>query len=82
MAGIGQDLKKIYSDETRIVENASLCIVVKANSFVRFLEEFSARQFAFEIDWPLGDSVNDGCGYAVCGKSINIFLRLDLCIAF
>ena len=24
MAGIGQDLKKIYSDETRIVENASL----------------------------------------------------------
>ena len=25
MAGIGQDLKKIYSDETRIVENASLC---------------------------------------------------------
>ena len=27
MAGIGQDLKKIYSDETRIVENASLCSV-------------------------------------------------------
>ena len=27
MAGIGQDLKKIYSDETRIVENASLCTV-------------------------------------------------------
>ena len=25
MAGIGQHLKKIYSDETRIVENASLC---------------------------------------------------------
>ena len=25
MAGIGQDLKKIYSEETRIVENASLC---------------------------------------------------------
>ena len=25
MAGIGQDLKKIHSDETRIVENASLC---------------------------------------------------------
>ena len=24
LAGIGQDLKKIYSDETRIVENASL----------------------------------------------------------
>ena len=27
MAGIGQDLKKIYSDETRIVENASLCTI-------------------------------------------------------
>ena len=29
MAGIGQDLKKIYSDETRIVENASLCTVMQ-----------------------------------------------------
>ena len=25
LVGIGQDLKKIYSDETRIVENGSLC---------------------------------------------------------
>jgi hypothetical protein len=25
LAGIGQDLKKIYIDETKIVENASLC---------------------------------------------------------
>ena len=31
MAGIGQDLKKIYSDETRIVENASLCSGVENN---------------------------------------------------
>ena len=29
MAGIGQDLKKIYSDETRIVENASLWTVLE-----------------------------------------------------
>ena len=28
-------------------------IVVKTNSFVRFLEEFMAWQFAFEINWPL-----------------------------
>ena len=28
-------------------------IVVKTNSFVRFLEEFTAWQFAFEIIWPL-----------------------------
>ena len=28
-------------------------IVVKTNSFVRFLEEFMAWQFAFEINCPL-----------------------------
>ena len=28
-------------------------IVVKTNSFVRFLEEFRAWQFAFKINWPL-----------------------------
>ena len=28
-------------------------IVVKSNSFVRFLKEFVAWQFAFEINWPL-----------------------------
>ena len=28
-------------------------IVVKTNSFVSFLEEFTAWQFAFEINWPL-----------------------------
>jgi len=42
LAGIGQDLKKIYSDETRIVENASLCSVVMLKTFVLlgcFLEE-------------------------------------------
>ena len=33
MAGIGQDLKKIYSDETRIVENASLCSGGPAKNF-------------------------------------------------
>ena len=31
--GIGQDLKKIYSDETRIVENASLCSSVRGTSY-------------------------------------------------
>ena len=29
-------------------------IVVKSNSFVHFLEEFTAWQFAFEVYWPLG----------------------------
>ena len=29
------------------------CIQVKTNSFVHFLEESSAWQFAFEISWPL-----------------------------
>ena len=29
-------------------------IVVKTNSFVCFLEEFTAWQFAFKIIWPLG----------------------------
>ena len=28
-------------------------IVVKTNSFVRDLEEFTAWQFAFEINWPI-----------------------------
>ena len=28
-------------------------VVVKTNSLVRFLEEFTAWQFAFEINWPL-----------------------------
>ena len=28
-------------------------IVVRSNSFVRFLEEFTAWQFAFELNWPL-----------------------------
>ena len=28
-------------------------IMVKTNSFVRFLEEFTAWQFAFKINWPL-----------------------------
>ena len=27
--------------------------LVKTNSFVRFLEEFTAWQFAFKINWPL-----------------------------
>ena len=32
-------------------------ILVKMNSFVRFLEEFTTWQFAFEINWPLGKKV-------------------------
>ena len=31
------------------------CTVVKMNSFVHFLEEFTAWQFASEINWPLAD---------------------------
>jgi hypothetical protein len=34
------------------------CIVVKTNSFVRFLEEFTPWQFAFEINWPLKSTAN------------------------
>ena len=30
------------------------CILVKMNSFVLFLEEFSAWQFTFNFNWPLG----------------------------
>ena len=30
-------------------------ILVKTNSFVRFLEESSVWQFAFEINWSLDD---------------------------
>ena len=33
LAGIGQDLKKIYSDETKIVENASLCSTAACPGF-------------------------------------------------
>ena len=45
-------------------------IVVKTNSFVRFLEEFMAWQFAFEIIWPLAQfhsllsTNNIGCIFA------------------
>ena len=28
-------------------------VLVKPNSLFRFLEEFTAWQFAFEINWPL-----------------------------
>ena len=31
-------------------------ILIKTNSFVRFLGESSALQFVFEINWPLGDN--------------------------
>ena len=36
-------------------ENKStwVIMVVKSNSFVHFLEEFTVWQFAFEINWPL-----------------------------
>ena len=39
MAGIGQDLKKIYSDETRIVENASLCSMEEKEEGERLSED-------------------------------------------
>ena len=38
-------------------------IVVKTNSFVRFLEEFTAWQFAFKINWPLVLYCNYNCKY-------------------
>ena len=34
------------------------CILVETNSFVHFLEEFAAWQFAFEIVWPLTNKTN------------------------
>ena len=46
-------------------------IVVKTNSFVRFLEEFTAWQFAFEIIWPLllkYDKIFDTTGFELLLK--------------
>ena len=42
-------------------------IVIKMNLYVRFLEEFKAWQFAFEINWPLKSEKN------VCNRQ-NIML--------
>ena len=41
-------------------------IVVKTNWFVRFLEEFTAWQFAFEINWSLGEPLIDSLHYIRC----------------
>ena len=41
-------------------------IVVKKNSFVSFLEEFTAWQFAFKINWPLVSGLDTfGCMWAI-----------------
>ena len=48
------------------------CILVKMNSFVRFLEEFTACQFAFEIYWPLHGTVQiflESVNFSVSGTS-------------
>ena len=52
------------SSETQTI----ICgIVVKRNSFFVFLEEFTAWQFAFEINWPL---IQNEKGLIVFGKNI------------
>ena len=43
------------------------CILAKTNSFVRFLEEFTAWQFAFEINWPLAMYfISIGAWWMIC----------------
>ena len=47
-------LKCLFSDFNFFQkQRKTLRIVVKMNQFIRFLEEFTAWQFAFEINWPL-----------------------------
>ena len=42
-------------------------ILVRMNSFVRFLEEFTAWQFAFEINWPLAMYfISIGAWWMIC----------------
>ena len=45
----------VFNSFQKTNENKSTwgIIVVKSNPFVRFLEEFTAWQFAFEFYWPL-----------------------------
>ena len=42
-----------FFQKTNEIKSTWDIIVVKSNSFVCFLEEFTALQFAFEINWPL-----------------------------
>ena len=49
--------------------------VVRTNSFVRFLEEFTTWQFAFEINWPL----HFAAAYRIC---LTAFLNISICISF
>ena len=46
-------VSSISSKKTNENKSSSGIIVVKLNSFVHFLEEFTAWQFAFEFYWPL-----------------------------
>ena len=51
-------------------------IVVKMNSFVRFLEEFMAWQFAFEINWPLRHEILGNftlCRFKICYKTWHLW---------
>jgi hypothetical protein len=63
LAGIGQDLKKIYSDETRIVENASLCtglLLLHPKIGVLLLETSSTLStFTFSKSRQTADSLSN-----------------------
>ena len=48
-------------------------LVVKTNSFVRFLEESMDCQFAFEINWPLW---YEFCHLHACYSEAAIFMRV------
>ena len=52
-------------------------IVVKSDSFVCFLEQFTAWQFAFEFYWPLGIWVYGpirGCNSGIWNSACNYVL--------
>ena len=51
-------------------------IVVKTNSFVRFLEDFTAWQFAFEVIWPLATVWN--CELSITEGSTFVIVKIFL----
>ena len=51
----GEIISKCFflAEDSSKKQTKTRCILVKTNSFVRFLEESLTWQFAFEINWPL-----------------------------
>ena len=55
----GQIISKLFFSGRGFSQktNENMSHTSKTNSFVRFLEEYSAWQFAFEINWPLSQEL-------------------------